>query len=145
MARAKWSGRVTLLPRAGFLRLLYVFWKLPTYPSAKPTLTLTSHFGQNVGLRAKYWLRGGEGGQFPRNVSLCKWGLSLLAKQQLVTCITRALKRFAPFLSLSVAAQTRGEIYLCDFCIAWRSETYDDVFFLFLDLNALLEPYCEIS
>ena len=72
-------------------------------------------------------------------------GLSLLAKQKLVTCITRALKRYAPFLSLAVAAQTRVEIYLCDFYIAWRSETYDDVFFLFLDLHALLEPYCEIS
>ena len=26
------------------------WWKLPTYPSPKPTLTLTSHLGQNVGL-----------------------------------------------------------------------------------------------
>ena len=24
--------------------------KMPTYPSPKPTLTLTSHLGQNVGL-----------------------------------------------------------------------------------------------
>ena len=29
---------------------LNVSRKLPTYPSPKPTLTLTSHFGQNVGL-----------------------------------------------------------------------------------------------
>ena len=29
---------------------LYVSWKLPTYPSPKPTLTLMSHFGQSVGL-----------------------------------------------------------------------------------------------
>ena len=29
---------------------LYVSGKLPTYPSPKPTLTLTSHLGQNVGL-----------------------------------------------------------------------------------------------
>ena len=29
---------------------LYVSRKLPTYPSPKPTLTLTSHLGQNVGL-----------------------------------------------------------------------------------------------
>ena len=28
----------------------YVSGKLPTYPSPKPTLTLTSHLGQNVGL-----------------------------------------------------------------------------------------------
>ena len=27
----------------------YVSGKLPTYPSLKPTLTLTSHLGQNVG------------------------------------------------------------------------------------------------
>ena len=31
--------------------LLYVSGKLSTYPSPKPTLTLTSHLGQNVGLR----------------------------------------------------------------------------------------------
>ena len=38
---------------------LYVFGKLPIYPSPKPILTLTSHLGQNVGL--------GEGwvGSFP--------------------------------------------------------------------------------
>ena len=35
----------------GVLRSLYVSWKLPTYPSPKPTLTLTSHLGQNVGLK----------------------------------------------------------------------------------------------
>ena len=29
---------------------LYVSGKLPTYPSPKPTLPLTSHLGQNVGL-----------------------------------------------------------------------------------------------
>ena len=37
--------------------------KLPTYPSPKLTLTLTSHLGQNVGL-----IRGGLDGQFPGNV-----------------------------------------------------------------------------
>ena len=37
--------------------------KLPTYPSPKPTLTLTSHLA-----REKCWLRGGVGGQFPSNV-----------------------------------------------------------------------------
>ena len=31
--------------------ILYVSGKLSTNPSLKPTLTLTSHFGQNVGLR----------------------------------------------------------------------------------------------
>ena len=40
---------------------LYVFGKLPSYPSPKPTLTPTSH------VREKCWLRGGVGGQFPRN------------------------------------------------------------------------------
>ena len=29
---------------------LYISGKLPTYPSPKQTLTLTSHVGQNVGL-----------------------------------------------------------------------------------------------
>ena len=29
---------------------LYIYGKLPTYPSPEPTLTLTSHFGQNVDL-----------------------------------------------------------------------------------------------
>ena len=29
---------------------LYVYGKLPTYPSLKPTSALTSHLGQNVGL-----------------------------------------------------------------------------------------------
>ena len=30
---------------------LYVSGKLPTYPSPKPTFTLTSHLERNVGLR----------------------------------------------------------------------------------------------
>ena len=33
---------------------LYFSGKLPTYPSHKPTLTLTSHLGQNVGLGEGY-------------------------------------------------------------------------------------------
>ena len=33
---------------------LYVSGKLPTYPSPNPTLTLTSHLGQNVGLGEGY-------------------------------------------------------------------------------------------
>ena len=36
--------------------------KNTTYPSLKATFTLT------FSLRAKFWLRGGVGGQFPRNV-----------------------------------------------------------------------------
>ena len=43
---------------------ILVSGKLPTYPSPKPTLSLTSH------LRAKCWIRGGVGGQFPRNPHL---------------------------------------------------------------------------
>ena len=31
-------------------RKFYVSGKLPTYPSPKPTLTLSSYLGQNVGL-----------------------------------------------------------------------------------------------
>ena len=51
---------VTLLAEPTFCRLLYVSGKLATYPSPKPTLTLTSQ------LRAKCWLRGGGMGNFPR-------------------------------------------------------------------------------
>ena len=40
--------------------LLYVSGKPPTYPSPKPT-NINTYFS----LRAKYWLRGGVGGQFP--------------------------------------------------------------------------------
>ena len=32
---------------------LYVSVKLPTYPTLKPTLTLTSHLGQNVGFEER--------------------------------------------------------------------------------------------
>ena len=39
-------------------RIIYVSWKLPTYPSHKPTFSL----------RAKCWLRRGVGGQFAGNV-----------------------------------------------------------------------------
>ena len=35
------------------LASLFVSGKLPTYPSPKPTLTLTCHLGQNVGLRGR--------------------------------------------------------------------------------------------
>ena len=41
---------------------LYVSEKLPTYPSPKPTLTLT------LTPRERFWLGGGVGGQFPRNL-----------------------------------------------------------------------------
>ena len=40
----KWSKAPR---RVGFL---YLSRKIPTYPSPEPTLTLTSHLGQNVGL-----------------------------------------------------------------------------------------------
>ena len=43
-----------------FCGALYISGKLPTYPSPKPTLTLTSHLKENVG--------GGVGGQFLRNL-----------------------------------------------------------------------------
>ena len=33
---------------------LYISGKLPTYSSPKPTLTLTSHLGKNVGLGEGY-------------------------------------------------------------------------------------------
>ena len=34
---------------------VYVSLKLPTYPSPKPTLTLSSYLGQNVGLGRGTW------------------------------------------------------------------------------------------
>ena len=37
-------------PFHSYFGSLYVSGKLPTYPSPKPTLTLTSHLGQNIGL-----------------------------------------------------------------------------------------------
>ena len=41
-----------------FTRIILRFWKLPTYPSPRPTLTLTSQLGQNVGLGAlNAWIR----------------------------------------------------------------------------------------
>ena len=40
--------------------------KLPTYPSPKPTLSLTSHLRQNVGLGGGGG--GGVGRQFPRHL-----------------------------------------------------------------------------
>ena len=42
--------RMSLFSR-GYSESLYVSGKLPTYPSPKPTLTLTSHLEQNVALR----------------------------------------------------------------------------------------------
>ena len=41
---------------------LYPPGKLPTYPSLKPTSTLTSHLGHNVGLGE------GQEGSFPETV-----------------------------------------------------------------------------
>ena len=41
----------------------YMSGKLPANPFPKPTSMLTSHL-----YRAKYWLWGGVGGQFPGNV-----------------------------------------------------------------------------
>ena len=49
-------------PNRAYLRLsgsLYIPEKLPTYPSPKPTLTLTPHLGQNV------CLGDGKVGGFP--------------------------------------------------------------------------------
>ena len=45
---------------------------LPTYPSPNSTLTFASHLGQNVGVR------GGVGGQFPRNLN---WSIEWAVKQ----------------------------------------------------------------
>ena len=54
------SPQKVLLNRGWSIR---VSGKLPTYPSSKPPLTLTSHLGQNVGLRE------GLGRQFPKKIN----------------------------------------------------------------------------
>ena len=38
-----------------FTGSLSILWKLPTYPSSKPTLTLTFYLGQNIGLGSGRW------------------------------------------------------------------------------------------
>ena len=55
------SCRVYAISRRG-IGINLGFWKLPTYPSPKPTLSSSSQLGQ-------CWLRGGEGGQFLRNLN----------------------------------------------------------------------------
>ena len=56
------DGDFVAAPHRGrYWETLSVSGKLSTYPSPKPTVTLTSHLGQNIG-------RGvGVGGQFLRN------------------------------------------------------------------------------
>ena len=54
------SPQKVLLNRGWSIR---VSGKLPTYPSSKPPLTLTSHLGQNVGLRE------GLDRQFPKKIN----------------------------------------------------------------------------
>ena len=44
------SGRQYILPYPRNVASVYVSGKLSINPSRKPTLTLTSHLGQNVGL-----------------------------------------------------------------------------------------------
>ena len=44
-------GRLRIQASQKDLDHYYVTGKLPTYPSPKPTLTLISHLGQNVGLK----------------------------------------------------------------------------------------------
>ena len=38
-----------------FTGSLTILWKLPTYPSPKPTLTLNFYLGQNIGLGRGRW------------------------------------------------------------------------------------------
>ena len=48
-------------PERNTIRSIQVSGKLPTYPSPKPTLSLSSHLGQNVGLGE------GQAGNFSEN------------------------------------------------------------------------------
>ena len=51
------QAKISRIPESGLPYVgqgsFYVSGKLPTYPSPKPTLTLMSHLGQNVGLRGR--------------------------------------------------------------------------------------------
>ena len=53
-----WSeiGEPGGIPPQRIPKSLYVSGKVPTYPSPKPTLTLSSHLWQNVGL-GEGWVR----------------------------------------------------------------------------------------
>ena len=74
------SCRVYAISRRG-IGINLGFWKLPTYPSPKPTLSSSSQLGQ-------CWLRGGVGGQFARNLH---WSAN---------CTARKYSRFFfPFVS----------------------------------------------
>ena len=44
---------IPLIRKTKKLWIIIRYWNLPTYPSPKPTLTLTSHLRQNVGLRER--------------------------------------------------------------------------------------------
>ena len=72
ICRLHWKERLKL-PNVKVIRLCevakiygssHVSGKLPTYPSPKPKLTLTSHLGQNVGSRE------GQVGSFPKTYHL---------------------------------------------------------------------------
>ena len=86
-----WPVRNSAWPSKNF-GSLYFSEKLPTHPSPKPALTLTSQLGQSVGLG------GGVGGQFPRNVHVCGHRFRLSSENHLKPCIVVLLKRAKPHL-----------------------------------------------
>ena len=47
--RSSLTGAILCILLKNWEHMFYLSGKLPTYPSPKPTLTLTSHLGQNVG------------------------------------------------------------------------------------------------
>ena len=105
---------------------LYVSGKLPTYPSPKPTLTLSSHLGQNVVL--------GEGlvGSFPETYKLhilmhSEWNLTLATKL-LANCKNTASRQTNDSQALNQTLQTKNINF--DHCQANKLQSVS-IFFKF--------------
>ena len=123
-----------LMPSRNNIGSLNISGKLPTYmyPSPKPTLTLTSHLGQNVGLRE------GQVGSFPETYNT--WSLfsslssvtvpDVFAKAHSTQMSFRKFTRSSSFLFSKVAKFNKGDYSKIIFCM---------IRFLFFSLRAILE------
>ena len=105
---------------------------VPINPSPKPTLTLTSRLGQNVGLRE------GQVGSFPETYNT--WSLfsslssvtvpDVFAKAHSTQTSFRKFTRSSSFLVSKVAKFNKGDYSKIIFCM---------IRFLFFSLRAILE------
>ena len=76
LAPHSWNRIIRMAQKRKLFAWLSIFGKLPTYPSPKPTLTLTSHLGRNVGFREGHvgrwaWGEVPERLVEPRKVAKC--------------------------------------------------------------------------